>query len=299
MFSGKAIQLPHFTMGALVPTINWSVLPFLSTIVLMFAGMEMAGFHALDVRNPQKDYPKAMLLSALITLVITVVGTLAIAIVVPASKLQLAEGLMQALQTFLAADHLTWMLAPLAILVVVGGLPLLAAWLIGPAMGLGVVAKEGNMPPMFSRHNKKGAPTAVLLLQAGIGTLISLLYVFIPGVNTAYWIMSAMTVTLLCIAYLFIFASLIKLRYSQPDVPRSFKIPGGKVGVWIVGGVGFLVTALTFVISLLPIGSIKLPGWVYFVIMVAGTAILALPPLIFLKMKKPSWKTAEKDEATA
>jgi hypothetical protein len=89
------------------------------------------------------------------------------------------------------------------------------------------------------------------------------------------------------------------LRYSQPDVPRSFKIPGGKVGVWIVGGVGFLVTALTFVISLLPIGSIKLPGWVYFVIMVAGTAILALPPLIFLKMKKPSWKTAEKDEATA
>jgi amino acid transporter len=166
-------------------------------------------------------------------------------------------------------------------------------------MGLGVVAKEGNMPPMFSRHNKKGAPTAVLLLQAGIGTLISLLYVFIPGVNTAYWIMSAMTVTLLCIAYLFIFASLIKLRYSQPDVPRSFKIPGGKVGVWIVGGVGFLVTALTFVISLLPIGSIKLPGWVYFVIMVAGTAILALPPLIFLKMKKPSWKTAEKDEATA
>lgn len=297
MLSGKAIQLPRFTLGAIVPTINWSVLPFLSTIVLMFAGMEMAGFHALEVRNPQKDYPKAMLLSALITFVITVVGTLAIAIVVPASKLQLSEGLMQALQAFLAADHLTWLLAPLAILVVVGGIPLLAAWLIGPAMGLGVVAKEGNMPPMFSRHNKKGAPTAVLFLQAGIGTLISLLYVFIPGVNTAYWIMSAMTVTLLCIAYLFIFAALIKLRYSQPDVPRPFKIPGGKVGVWVVGGLGFAVTAFTFVISLLPIGSIKMPGWVYFVIMVAGTALLALPPLVFLKMKKPAWKTDAKNEA--
>jgi len=289
--------LPHFTLSAIVPTVNWSVLPFLSTIVLMFAGMEMAGFHALEVRNPQKDYPKAMLLSALITFVLTVVGTLAIAIVVPASKLQLSEGLMQALQAFLAADHLTWLLAPLAILVVVGGIPLLAAWLIGPAMGLGVVAIEGNMPPMFSRHNKKGAPTAVLLLQAGIGTIISLLYVFIPGVNTAYWIMSAMTVTLLCIAYLFIFAALIKLRYSQPNVHRSFKIPGGKIGVWVVGGLGFAVTAFTFVISLLPIGSINIPGWVYVAIMVGGTALLALPPLVFLKMKKPAWKKNAKNEA--
>jgi amino acid transporter len=297
LLSGTAIQLPRFTLGAIVPTVNWSVLPFLSTIVLMFAGMEMAGFHALEVRNPQKDYPKAMLLSALITFVITVVGTLAIAIVVPASKLQLSEGLMQALQAFLAADHLTWLLAPLAILVVIGGIPLLAAWLIGPAMGLGVVAKEGNMPPMFSRHNKKGAPTAVLLLQAGIGTLISMLYVFIPGVNTAYWIMSAMTVTLLCIAYLFIFAALIKLRYSQPDVPRAFKIPGGKVGVWVVGGLGFAVTAFTFVISLLPIGSITIPGWIYFAIMAAGTALLALPPLVFLRLKKPAWKTDATNEA--
>ena len=193
MFSGKPIQIPPFTLGALVPSISINTLPFLATIVLMFVGMEMAGFHALEVRNPQKDYPKAMLLSALIIFVLTVIGTLAIAIVVPLSKLKLAAGLMQAFQVFLAFG-LTWLLAPLAILVVLGGIPLLAAWLIGPAMGLGVVATEGNLPPLFSRHNKNGAPVGVLLLQAGIGTAISLLYVFLPGVNTAYWIMSALTV---------------------------------------------------------------------------------------------------------
>ncbi len=299
MFAAKAIQLPPFTLGALVPSINISTLPFLATIVLMFAGMEMAGFHALEVRNPQTNYPKAMLLSALVIFVLTVVGTLAIAIVIPLDKLKLSAGLMQAFQAFLAADNLTWMLAPLAILVVVGGIPLLAAWLIGPAMGLGVVATEGNLPPLFSRHNKNGAPTGVLILQAVIGSVISLVYVFIPGVNTAYWIMSAMTVTLLCIAYLFIFAALIKLRYSQPNTPRAFKIPGGLIGVWIVGGLGFLATALTFVISLLPIGGIPMSGPLYIAIMIIGTAVLALPPLVFLKLKKKSWKTAGKKEALA
>ncbi len=294
LFSGKAIQIPRFTLGALVPSININTLPFLATIVLMFAGMEMAGFHALEVRNPQKDYPKAMLLSAVIIFVLTVIGTMAIAIVVPLSKLKLAAGLMQAFQAFLAAYNMTWLLAPLAILVVLGGIPLLAAWLIGPAMGLGVVATEGNLPPLFSRHNKNGAPAGVLILQAVIGTAISLLYVFIPGVNTAYWIMSAMTVTLLCIAYLLIFAALIKLRYSQPNVKRAFKIPGGLIGVWIVGGLGFLATALTFIISMLPIGGIPMSGPLYVVIMVVGTAVLALPPLVFLKFKKSSWKSAGK-----
>jgi amino acid transporter len=294
MFTGKPIQLPAFSLGALVPSINLNTLPFLATIVLMFAGMEMAGFHALEVRDPQKDYPKAMLLSAVIIFVLTVVGTLAIAIVVPLAKLKLSAGLMQAFQAFLGAYGLSWLVAPLAILVVVGGIPLLAAWLIGPAMGLGVVATDGNMPPMFSRHNKNGAPAGVLILQAVIGTLISLLYVFIPGVNTAYWIMSAMTVTLLCIAYMFIFAALIKLRYSQPDVHRAYKIPGGIIGVWIVGGLGFLATALTFVISLLPIGGIPMSGPLYVVIMIIGTAVLALPPLVFLKLRKKSWKTAGK-----
>ena len=97
----------------------------------MFAGMEMAGFHALEVRDPQKDYPKAMLLSAVVIFVLTVVGTLAVAIVIPLDKLKLSAGLMQAFQAFLAADHLTWLLAPMAILVVVGGVALRALWMIG------------------------------------------------------------------------------------------------------------------------------------------------------------------------
>jgi amino acid transporter len=292
VFTGKPIQLPPFSLSAAVPTINLSTLPFIATVVLLFAGMEMAGFHALEVRNPQKDFPQGMLLSAAIIFVLTVLGTLAIAIVVPASQLNLAAGLMQAFQAFLTAFGLDGLLAPLAILVAVGGVALLASWLIGPALGLGVVAEEGMMPPLFSRRNQAGSPTGVLVLQAVIGTVVSLLYVFIPSVSNAYWVLSALTVLLLCIVYMFVFAAVIKLRYSQPDVPRAFKIPGGTVGVWIVGGVGFFATAFTFFVSTIPTGDINVGILPYMAIMLIGTALLALPPLVFVKMKKPSWKPA-------
>ena len=287
--SGQTLVLPPFSFGAMVPVINLSTLPFFATIILLFAGMEMAGFHALETKNPQKDFPRAMALSAAIIVVCTVLATLAIAVVIPADQLNLASGVMQAIQYFFNAAHLPGLVAPMAVLITLGGVVSLAAWLIGPAKGLGIVAEEGNMPPLFNRTNRYGAPVAVLVIQALIGSMISLLYVFLPSVNQAYWILSAMTVELLCIVYILVFASVIKLRYSQPDMPRPFTIPGGKAGVWIVGGLGLFGTILAFVVGLMPPSFFASDGLAYVLSVLLGTFLLAVPPLVFLKFKKPGW----------
>jgi amino acid transporter len=287
--SGAALVLPPFSLGAMVPTITVSTLPFFATIVLLFAGMEMAGFHALETKNPQKDFPKAMALSAIIIVVCTVLATLAIAFVIPADKLSLASGVMQAIQYFFTAAGMPWLVAPMAVLITLGGVVSLAAWLIGPAKGLGIVAEEGNMPPLFNRTNRYGAPVAVLLIQAVIGSIISLLYVFLPSVNQAYWILSAMTVELLCIVYVLVFASVIKLRYSQPDTPRPFKIPGGMAGIWLVGGLGACGTTFAFIVGLMPPSYFSTSGLTYVSAVLFGTFLLAVPPLVFLKFKNPRW----------
>ncbi len=291
--SGQSLVLPPLTVGAMIPTIDFTTLPFFATIILLFAGMEMASFHALETKNPQKDFPQAMALSAAIIVVCTVLATLAIAIVIPADQLNLASGVMQAIQYFFTAAHIPGLVAPMAVLITLGGVVSLAAWLIGPAKGLGIVAEEGNMPPMFDKTNKYGAPVAVLVVQALIGSLISLLYVFLPSVNQAYWILSAMTVELLCIVYILVFASVIKLRYSQPDKIRPFTIPGGRAGIWIVGGLGLFGTILAFVVGLMPPSFFASNGLAYVSSVLLGTFLLAVPPLVFLKFKKPGWQRAQ------
>jgi amino acid transporter len=279
----------------MIPKIDFSTLSFFATIILMFAGMEMAGFHALETKNPQKDYPKAIAFSALIIFICSVLGTLAIAFVIPTAKLGLASGVMQAIQYFFVAVNLPWLVAPMAVLVTIGGIILLAAWLIGPAKGLGVVALDGNMPPIFNRHNKYGSPVAILVTQALIGSAISLLYIILPSVNQAYWIMSAMTVELLCIMYVLIFAALIKLRYSKPDQPRPFRIPGGMAGIWIVGGLGGIGVIFAFIVGLIP-PDIFPNAPLYVGSVLLGTFLLAVPPLVFMKFKKPSWITDTQSE---
>ncbi|MFA6362046.1 amino acid permease [Methanoregula sp.] len=286
--SGQTIVLPPFSLAATIPSVDLSTLPFFATVILLFAGMEMAGFHALETKDPQRDFPRAMALSAVIIVICTVLATVAIAIVIPADQLNLASGVMQAIQYFFDAAGIAWLVGPMALLITLGGVVNLASWLIGPAKGLGIVAEDGNMPPLFNKTNKYGAPVAVLLIQALIGSVISLLYVFLPSVNQAYWILSAMTVELLCIVYILVFAALIKLRYSQPDTPRPFKIPGGMIGVWIVGGLGLFGTALAFVVGLMP-PSYFSSGITYVLSVLLGTFLLAVPPLVFMKFKHPGW----------
>ena len=288
--SGAVIVLPPFSISQIVPTLNMSTLPFFATVILLFAGMEMAGFHALETRNPSTDYPKAMAISAVIIFACTVLATLAIAFVIPANELSLAAGVMQAIQYFFNSAGIPWAVAPMAALITIGGVVSLAAWLIGPAKGLGVVAEEGNLPPIFNKTNKYGSPVAVLFIQALIGTFVSLLYVFLPSVNQAYWILSAITVELLCIVYLLVFASLIKLRYSRPDAPRPFKIPGGIPGIWLIGGMGAFGVIFAFIVGLMPTGAFSAKETLFYIIgLLLGTFLLAVPPLIFLKLKKPGW----------
>ena len=289
--AGAAIVLPPFSWSQVVPTISLSTLPFFATIILLFAGMEMAGFHALETRNPERDFPRAMLLSSIIIFACTVAATLAIAFVIPADELSLAAGVMQAIQYFFVAAGIPGAVAPMAVLIAIGGAVSLAAWLIGPAMGLGIVAEEGNLPPVFNRTNRYGSPAAVLLIQAGIGTIISLLYVFLPSVNQAYWILSAITVELLCIVYFFVFAAVIKLRYSRPDAPRPFRIPGGMAGIWLFAGMGIFGVVFSFIIGLLPTAGVYsgAQAAAYILGILIGTFLLAVPPLIFLKLKKPGW----------
>ena len=289
--AGAAIVLPPFSWSQVVPTISLSTLPFFATIILLFAGMEMAGFHALETRNPERDFPRAMLVSSIIIFACTVAATLAIAFVIPADELSLAAGVMQAIQYFFIAAGIPGAVAPMAVLIAIGGAVSLAAWLIGPAMGLGIVAEEGNLPPVFNRTNRYGSPAAVLLIQAGIGTIISLLYVFLPSVNQAYWILSAITVELLCIVYFFVFAAVIKLRYSRPDAPRPFRIPGGMAGIWLFAGMGIFGVVFSFIIGLLPTAGVYsgAQAAAYILGILIGTFLLAVPPLIFLKLKKPGW----------
>lgn len=140
--------------------------------------------------------------------------------------------------------------------------------------------------------------THILLVQAIAVTCLSVTFVILPSVQSAYQILSQLTVILYLVMYLLMFAAGIKLRYSQPDQPRSYRIPGGKAGMWIVGGAGFLGSALAFLLSFVPPGQIPVGSPVLYVgILVSLTIFFCVIPFIVFAIKKEQWRDPNTDFA--
>jgi len=141
--------------------------------------------------------------------------------------------------------------------------------------------------------NKNGAPITILIIQAIISTIFSSLYLLVPDVNSAYWMLSDVTAQFTVIMYCLIFAAAIRLRYSKPNVKRAYKIPGGNVGMWIVSGIGLITCALTLVLGFVPPDNVATGNlFFYESFLVAGVLLLGLlPPIILSIVKKPNWKT--------
>src|SRR5437868_11358029 len=104
--------------------------------MLCFCGMEIAAVHSADVKNPSKDYPKAMAISVVFIAITMLLGSLAIALIVPHNDLSLVAGIMQAFTAFLHADHLIWLSPLIAVALVMGGVGGLNNWIIAPNRGL-------------------------------------------------------------------------------------------------------------------------------------------------------------------
>ncbi|MGD9530912.1 MAG: APC family permease, partial [Pseudonocardia sp.] len=195
---GNPSQIP-FSAGALVPDLAWGNLAFLGGIILLFTGMEMAGFHARETRDPGRVVPRAILLAVVITVAFSVLGSLFMAFVLPQQEISLVSGTMELFSSVLAKLSLEWLLAPLALIVALGGVAHLAPWILGPAKGVAAVAKEGLAPARFARVNRHDVPVPLLVVQGVGGSIFALLFLFVPSVSTSYWMLSAVTAQIIIV----------------------------------------------------------------------------------------------------
>jgi amino acid transporter len=112
-------------------------------------------------------------------------------------------------------------------------------------------------------------------------------------VSVAFFLLSAMTITLYLVMYMLMYVAAIRLRYSQPELKRSYRLPGGTVGMWCIAGVGFAGVAFSFLVGFfpptqLPVGSPTL----YVGLVVGGTVLFTGIPLLIGMLNQASWRAA-------
>ena len=262
-----------------------------SSIFLFYAGMEMMGIHVMDVKNPSKNYPKAIIIGSIITVCIFVLGTFALGFIIPAKDINLTQSLLIGFDNYFRYLSISWASPIIAIALMFGVLAGVLTWVSGPSKGIFAVGKAGYLPPFFQKSNKNGVQRNILLIQGCIVTLLALLFVVMPSVQSFYQILSQLTVLLYLIMYMLMFSAAIYLRYKMKNTPRPFRLGRGNGLMWILGCLGFLGALLAFILSFIPPSQISTgSNAVWFSVLIIGCLIVVIAPFIIYAMRKPSWR---------
>ena len=280
---------------------QWAGLASLVLIVnnfLSYSGMEMNAVHVSSLRNPGKQYPRAVFLAMGLVLLIFILPALAISWIVPADQLSLTAGVMQAFDAVLAVFDWQWLTPIIGLALVAASLGGMLTWLAGPSKGLLLISRqEGYLPPFLQKLNKHGVQQNLLVTQGIVTTVIALGYALIPDVSSAYWIFSVITTQVYLIMYLLMFVAAIRLRRNHPDHPRGYRAP------MLIGlcGVGFAASLAALLVGFIPPSQFGGGNpWIYFVIVAGGALGLGLLiPFLFYRFRKPSWKLPDADADAA
>jgi glutamate:GABA antiporter len=277
VMKGKAGQIT-FHYDTIFPTLstssNWISL---TAIMASFLGVELAGVHVNDIKDPQRNFPKAMGYSSLFLIFTMLFGSLTIAYILPADNINLVAGVMQVFTNFFQVFHMEWATPILAVLIVIGSLGGIINWLISPAKGLLHAAEYGFLPAFFKKKNKHDVAYNILLAQAVLVSLVCLVFLLVPSVNAFYWFLTGLSTNLYMLMYMLMFLSAIKLYYCFDNRPVSFRIPGKHIGLWTTALLGLFGCSVTIFVGFFPPTDLHISMGYYSILMTAGTLVMIAP----------------------
>jgi glutamate:GABA antiporter len=229
------------TFGAIVPVLLYNYL-----------GFDIPATAGGELRDPQRDLPRAALQGGAWTFVLYAVPVAAVLVVLPATSVTSLHGFIDAIDVVFTPfgghvgvdgrAHLAGAGRVLADLCALGFVVVLltsgATWLIGSVRSQAIACLDGAGPVSLGRLDDDGTPRRLVLVSGAIATAVALGAYAVSGSNADRYFTAALSLSIatIAISYLAAFAALPRLRRTHAQVPRPYRIPGGACGAYLASG---------------------------------------------------------------
>lgn len=241
-----------------------------ATIALAFQGLELGPILGGEIRDPKRMIPRATLISCVVIALIYIAGTASLLIALPASTIDVIAGIPQALAAIGERIGLPFFGPLTALLVTLGSIGTVAAWVTGTARLPFVVGVDRYLPAALGRlHPRYDTPHVALIVQGILTSLMLLAALSGATIHEAYIILIDMTVIMSLLPLMYIMLAFPLLRQRAANRGEAIK-PGWS---WLVGLTGFAVTSLAIVTSMIPPEGDKHPA-LFLLKVVGGSAAL-------------------------
>jgi amino acid transporter len=241
-----------FSASSLIPHADLKNAIFWSTIFFAFGGVETGSFMGEEIKDPRRTIPRALILAGILIALCYIAGTIALLIALPNSAISGVGGFVSAIHLMCMKLNVEWLVAPIALLVVLNSVGGAATFLSSTSRLPFVAGIDRYLPPVFGHVHPRWRTPWVAIGAYGIaGMLCALLSQAGTTVRSAYNVLVSMSIITYFIPFAFLFASMIRLQ-REPAAEGTIRIPGGKPVAILLASVGLLTTLLTIVLSVIP-----------------------------------------------
>jgi len=292
-----------FTVPAMLPTggIHAIVLA-LPIIIYNFLGFELMSAASNQMRDPKRDVPRSIGIAAVLIGGFYLIATVAMQVITPADSISNTTGLIGTLQTALGASP-----AARAFVDVLGVGALycffacLIPWTIGANLSAAESSGMGDLPRVFGRrHPTRDTPVGAALMTSVVGTVVTLAYAILSAatngrVDDLFWSLFAFSSVIFLLPYIVLMLVFRKLRRTDPDATRPYRVPGGPGFVQIVTWVPIVLLVASIVFFIVDPFDFD---WTITVPILAGI-VVAVAIGEVLVAKAPKWTAARQAEQAA
>lgn len=267
----------EISFATLKPTLS-DGLQYLPVIIYGMLGFELICAGADEIKDPQQNVPKGILVSGSIIITLYILATIAVLTAIPVDDINLVEGLVDTLTLFFGGTGIGGgFVTALAIGTLYTFFSNGVTWALGANRAAAEAAMEGELPAFFAiESRRRGTPVGAAVALGVASTVILVLYGALAGSNEdLFWSLFAFSGVIFLIPYVGMMFAYVKLRRVDPNRERPFQ----------VGGPGWFAPLLAAVCSAVLIVTIVLfvyvPGeGIQWPVLVGAVVLLAIGEII-------------------
>ncbi|HKC48228.1 MAG TPA: APC family permease [Gemmatimonadales bacterium] len=215
-FAARGSATPIHVSG-LVPTrFDFPSINLFATMTFAFAGLELAPTLGGEIHDAAATLRRGVVVSGFAIVAVYIIGTAAMIVALPANTVSVTNGMPQAAQALverIGSSGIGWLPIAIAILLTLGNLGGVGAWLAGSARLPFAAGVNDALPPAFAKlHPRWQTPYVSLILMGVLATIFIIASLANTTVKSAYLLLTQLTLILFFIPYLYIFVVYLKLR---------------------------------------------------------------------------------------
>jgi len=239
-----------------LPRFDLASLSSISVIIFTMLGFEIVCTFSEDMDNPRKQIPQSIIVGGLVIAGIYLLGGFGISAVIPADQVDAAAGLVEAVM-IIRGEESGLFITTVTLLFMVTLFGNMISWSLGINNTACYAAEHGDMPTLFARrHPGNQMPVGAVMINGVVAAVICvfgvLLKIMAPD-SKLFDIFFKLNLLLLLMSYLPVFPAFLKLRKTDPQAERPFRVPGNTLVITIMALVPMALILISIFFSAVPL----------------------------------------------